>query len=72
MVFLRLTYLAVNLPPTTTRIVMVMPWWFMGTNCTVRTNSALLESQVRRYDVLLVGTFNPPFTYVVMTYKIYL
>ena len=55
MVFLRLTYLAVNLPPTVTRIVVVIPWWFIETNCTVRTNAVLLALQVGRYDVLACG-----------------
>ena len=54
-VFLRLTYPAVNLPPTATWIIMVMPWWFIGTNCTVQTNAALLASQVGRYDILACG-----------------
>ena len=54
-VFLRLVYLAVNLPPTVTRIIIVMPWWFIRTNHTVRTNAVLLASQVGRYDVLAYG-----------------
>ena len=54
-VFLRLTYLAMNLPPTVARIIMVMPWWFIRTNFTVRINAALLASQVGRYDVLACG-----------------
>ena len=54
-VFLRLTYPTVNLPPTVTRIIMVMPWWFIRTNFTVRINAALLASQVGRYDVLACG-----------------
>ena len=52
---MRLIYLAVNLPPTATRIVVVIPWWFIETNCTVRTNAVLLVSQVGRYDVLACG-----------------
>ena len=52
---MRLTYPVVNLPFTTTRIIMVIPWWFIGTNCTVWINAALLVSQVRRYDVLACG-----------------
>ena len=52
---MRLTYPAVNLPPTATRIIMVMPWWFIGKNSTVRTNAALLALQVGRYDVLAYG-----------------
>ena len=54
-VFLRLTYTAVNLPLTATRIIMVIPWWFIRTKCTVLTNAALLASQVGRYDVLTCG-----------------
>ena len=42
MVLLRLTYPVVNLPPTATRIIMVIPWWFIGTNCTVRTNYTMV------------------------------
>ena len=34
---------------------MVMPWWFIRTNCTIRTNATLLASQVGRYDVLACG-----------------
>ena len=51
----RLTYPAVNQPPTATKIIMVMPWWFIGINYTVRTNVALLTSQVGRYDILTCG-----------------
>ena len=49
---MRLTYPAVNLLPIATRIIMVMPWWFIRTNYTVQTNAMLLASQVERYDVL--------------------
>ena len=55
MVFLRLTYPTVNLPPSAIRIIMVIPWWFIGINSIVQINAALLVSQVGRYDVLDCG-----------------